>query len=360
MRSPSEVAHARLHNQRLCSAGFTKPEEVVGWLGAVQAQDYPGAKWALALRMRRATDAAIEQAVAAGRILRTHVMRPTWHFVTPADIRWMLALTAPRVRAATAFYDRRLEIDAAVIKRSNKAIGSALRGGRHLTRQELRSALQKAGIAADGVQRLAHLTMHAELDGVICSGALRGKQFTYALLEERVPGRHVLPREEALAELTRRYFTGHGPAQVRDFVWWSGLTMADARAGLEMARRHLAEDVLDGKTYWFSASMRTLGRPPRTAYLLPLYDEYLIAYRDRSAALDVALWKPIVGRDPFSSTIVLDGRVIGGWKRTLMNGKVTIALDLPGRLKRTDERLVADAARRFGAFLSRDAVLVRK
>lgn len=355
-----DVAHARLHNQRLSSAGFTRPEEVVSWLGAVQAQDYPGAKWALGLRMRRATDAAIEQAFAAGRILRTHVMRPTWHFVAPADIRWMLALTAPRVRAATAYYDRQLGLDAAVVKRSNKAIAAALRGGAPLTRQELRAALRKAGVAADSVQRLAHLTIHAELDGVICSGALRGKQFTYALLDERVPGKRVLPRDEALGELTRRYFTSHGPAQVRDFVWWSGLTTADARAGLEMARGDLSNEVIDGKTYWFAASLRAIAPPPRTAYLLPLYDEYLIAYKDRSAALDLVLWKPIAGRDPFSAPIVLDGRVVGGWKRKPMKDAVTIALDLPVPLEKTDARLVAEAARRFGAFLGLDVAVGRK
>jgi Winged helix DNA-binding domain len=346
------VAYARLHNQRLSSSPFTKPADVVSWLGAVQAQEYPGARWALALRMRRATDSGIERAFAAGEILRTHVLRPTWHFVAPADIRWMLALTAPRVRVATATYDRRLGIDAAVIQRSNKAIARALKGGRQLTRQELKAALQKAGVAADGTQRLAHLVMHAELDAVVCSGALRGKQFTYALLDERAPGGRILTRDEALAELTRRYFTSHGPAQLQDFVWWSGLTTRDARAGLDMAGRHLADDVIDGKRYWFSSSMRAVARPPRAAYLLPPYDEYLIAYKDRSASLDLGLWKPIAARDPFSSTIVVDGQVAGGWRAVARNGKVTATLDLPARLKKADERLIGDAVRRFAAFLN--------
>jgi hypothetical protein len=345
------VAYARLHNQRLSSAQFAKPAEVVAWLGAVQAQEYPGAKWALALRMRRTTDSSVERAFAAGEILRTHVLRPTWHFVAPADIRWMLALTAPRVRVATATYDRRLGIDAAVIKRSNKAIARALKGGRQLTRQELKAALQKAGVAADGTQRLAHLVMHAELDAVVCSGALRGKQFTYALLDERAPDGRVLPREEALAELTRRYFTSHGPAQLQDFVWWSGLTTSDARAGLEMAARQLADDVINGKRYFFSSSMRTVAPPARAAHLLPPYDEYLIAYRDRSAALDVDFWKPIADRDPFSSTIVVDGQVVGGWRAVARNGKVIATLNLPVRLKKADDRLIADAVRRFAAFL---------
>ena len=345
------IAHTRLRNQRLSSMGFTRPADVVSWLGAVQAQDYPGAKWALGLRMRRATDAIVERALAAGEIVRTHVMRPTWHFVAPADIRWLLGLTAPRVRAAMARYEPRLGIDAGLIARSHKVIEAALSGGVQLTRQELKTRLQQAGIAVNGVQQLAQLMMHAELDALICSGALRGKQFTYALLDERVPRTKPLARDAALAELTRRYFTSHGPATVQDFVWWSGLTTADARAGLEMARRNLAEDVIDGTTYWLSPSTRRVRRASRTAFLLPLYDEYLIAYRDRRAALDPTLWKPIAARDPFSAAIVLDGRVVGGWKRTVTKGSVAVAVDLAVRLSRADLRLVAGAARRFGAFL---------
>jgi hypothetical protein len=360
MRKPDEVRHIRLHNQGLSSGSFTKPEDTVSWLGAVQAQDYPGAKWGLALRMSGATDAAIERAFAAGRMLRTHVMRPTWHFVTPADIRWLLALTAPRVRAALSHYDRRLAIDATIIRRSNKTIAAALDGGAEATRQELKLALRRAAIAADSVQRLAHLVIHAELEGVICSGSLRGKQFTYALLDERVPRQRVLPRDEALAELTQRYFRSRGPAQVHDFAWWSGLTTADARAGLEMVQRHLASETIEGKTYWFSSTRRTAARPPRTAYLLPPYDEYLIAYKDRSAALDSALWTRIVRHDPFSSAIVIDGQVVGGWKQVRRKGKVTIALDVPVSLSSRDRSLVANAASRFGAFFGMDVALTWK
>jgi hypothetical protein len=354
------IAHARLANQRLAGGGFTRPGDVVRWLGAVQAQDYLGARWALALRMRRGTDAAIERAFAAGAILRTHVMRPTWHFVAPDDIRWMLSLTAPRVRAALGSYDRKLGLDAAVITRSHKAVAAALTGGTHLTRQELKTRLESAGIVTDGVQRLAHLVMHAELSGVICSGPIRGRQFTYALLDERVPETRSLSRDAALAELTRRYFRSHGPAGVQDFVWWSGLTTTDARAGLEMVQRELVEDIVDGKTFWRSADARAAGRPSRTAYLLPPYDEYLIAYRDRSAALDGALWKSVVAGDPFSAAIVLDGRVVGGWTRTMTKGKVAVGLSLPVPLTSADSRLVVDAARRFASFLGLDIAIARK
>ena len=345
-----ELTRLRLRNQRLSGAALTRPEDVVGWMGAVQAQEYADAKWALALRMRRATEAVIERAITEGRILRTHVLRPTWHFVAPADIRWMLALTGPCVSRRMAPYNRRLELDAATFERSQKAIARALDGGMHLTRQELKTVLKRAGIQADSVQRLAHIVMQAELDGVVCSGPRRNKLFTYALFDKRVPPSRARSRDDALAELTRRYFTSHGPAQIPDFVWWSGLTTADARHGLEMVRRDLAQDTISGKTYWFPSSMRATA-PLRAAYLLPLYDEFLIVYKDRSAALDLTLWKRIVKREPFSSAILLGGRVVGGWTRRVSGDSVSVALDLPVKLKRSDERLVVDAASRLAAFV---------
>ena len=223
-----DIAQQRLIKQRLAADHFEKPAEVVDWLVAVQAQDYAGAKWALGLRLHDAHDADLDRAFNAGSILRTHVMRPTWHFVTPIDIRWLLTLTAPRVHAANAHRYRELELDDATLKRSRKVLTKTLQGGQHLTREELGEALENAGIAEAKGQRLAYMVMAAELDGLICSGPRRGKQFTYALLEERVQPGATLTHDEALATFTRRYFTGHGPATVQDFAKWSGLTIADA------------------------------------------------------------------------------------------------------------------------------------
>src|SRR5688572_27305208 len=232
MSEPFDVVQARLRAQRLSGTGLEKPEDVVRWMGAVQAQEYAETRWALGLRMREATAAMVERAFASGAILRTHVLRPTWHFVTPADIRWMLALTGPRITASMSSYNRRLELDAAAFRKSERAIAGALRGGNLLTRQELKTVLHRAGVRVDGLQRLSHLLIQAEIDAVICSGPRRDKQFTYALLDERVPPVPVLPRDLALAELARRYFTSHGPAQLHDFVWWSGLRVAEARIGI--------------------------------------------------------------------------------------------------------------------------------
>ncbi len=229
----ADLTHWRLRNQHLSAPTLTDPAALVGWLGAVQAQDYGMALWAVGQRLIGATESAIQQAFDDGAILRTHVLRPTWHFVMPADIRWLLDLTAPRVRALLAYGDRQNGLDETVLAHAAAVIEAALRGGQHLTRSELGAVFAAAGIALGGTQRLAHLLMHAELDGLICSGVRRGKQPTYALLAQRAPDAKTLSREEALAELTRRYFSGHAPATLKDFAWWSGLTVADCKQGLE-------------------------------------------------------------------------------------------------------------------------------
>ena len=348
-----DIARRRLHNERLIGAPFAKPEDVVRWLGAVQAQDYAGAKWGIGQRVRNCLDADVDEAYARGTILRTHVMRPTWHFVMPADIRWMLELTAPRVNAAMASYNRKLELDDAIFNRSNAAFVKALAGGRQLTRKELAGVLEEAGITASG-QRLGHIVMRAELDAVMCSGALRGKQHTYALLEERAPKAKPLTREEALVELTRRYFTSHGPALVRDFAWWSGLTMADAKSGLELAESDLVSEVINEKTYWFAASAAPAKIKDPTIHLLPNYDEYLIAYRDHSASLTTP---PSMGSAALCDMIarhivVLNGRVIGGWRSTIKKNEVSIETKLLTPLTGVQAESLRTAAERYSRFLS--------
>ena len=247
---PEEIAWRRLAGQFLTVPGPAKPEDVVRRLGAVQAQDYAGAKWALALRTKTAlTDAAIERAVDAGAIVRTHVLRPTWHFVAASDLRWMLALTGPRVSRTLASYNRALEITPVVIRRSHAAIVKALGGGKHLTRAELAAVLARARVGALTGMRLGRLVAQAELDAVVCSGARRGKQSTYALLDERVPAAQAIERDAALAELARRYFPTRGPASAHDFAWWSGLTVGDARRAVEILGRTLARVEIDGRPH---------------------------------------------------------------------------------------------------------------
>jgi hypothetical protein len=348
-----DVARRRLANQHLTRPTIADPAEIVHVLAAVQAQDYAGAKWALAMRLRGATDASIEHAFADGAIVRTHVLRPTWHFVTPADIRWMLALTAPRVKAAMAYYDRKLELDDAVFRRSNAAIVRALRDGKQLTRADLGEILHRAGINVAGSQRLGHLLLRPELDGIVCSGARRGKQFTYALLEERVPTAAPLGRDEALLELTRRYFTTRGPATANDFAWWSGLTVADAKRGIDMAGSALEREVIDDRTYWSHLPARSPSKRSPRAYLLPNYDEYFIGFKDRGAiGQRLTSSELVTGGDALTAhVVVIDGQLVGGWRRTLTKTAVVVGLTLLTRLSDAERRAVDAAARAYGAFL---------
>ena len=352
----NDIAHARLANQHLTETTFTTAAEVVAWLVAVQSQDYAGARWALGLRLPPTTDAAIERAFDEGLILRTHVLRPTWHFVTPDDIRPLLMLTAPRVHQTNGSVYRQLGLDTATLSRSAEVIARALGGGRALTRDELKAALDGAGIAAGGADRagqwLAYIVMYAELEGLIVSGPRRGKQFTYMLLDERAPGGRTLARDEALVEMARRFFTGHGPATAADFANWSGLTLTEARQGLEAVAGELNSETVDGQTYWFADAPRPPRAPSPTAHLLSIYDEYTIGYKDRRAIVSAEDGARLATMgNALQNVIVMDGRVVGTWRRTLGKGVVSIALNPFGKLTEAERAAVGAAAERLGAFL---------
>ena len=346
----------RLANHHLTTPHLSDPSQLVTHLGAVQSQDYGAAKWALGQRLLNATDASLDRAFDDGAILRTHVLRPTWHFVTPADIRWLLRLTAPRIKASAAGYERRLGIDEALVRRSNAAIARALRGAKHLTRGELDAALRRAGIAAKDGPTLGHIMMRAELDGLICSGPRHGKQFTYALLEERVPPPPAAAphdRDSALAALTTRYFTSHGPATRQDCAWWSGLALADVNRGLSLVGHRLAQESMDGLTYWFAPPTSRAPSTHATVHLLPNYDEYTVAYHHRDLYFDPSL-KTGNPRDdvPFGNAIVVDGQVAGTWSRTIAQDTVALHPRWHHPPTKSHQRALASAAHRYAAFLA--------
>jgi len=345
--TPAEIARLRLLNQQINGTRFTQPAELVAWLGAVQSQDYAGAKWALGLRLPGSVDAKIEQAFASGAILRTHVMRPTWHFVAPADIRWLLALTAPRVHAISDYYYRKLELDDALLRRSDETLVEALRGGHERTRDELRAALEPSNVILGDPLRLGYLLIHAELEGIICSGARHGKQFTYALLEERVPPAKTLERDEALAELARRYFTSHGPATARDFAWWSGLSAADARRGLTMVGSDLQRAEVEGQPYWMAPSTLPAREAIEAAHLLPNFDEYAVGYQGYDALFQGLGAEKLIFRHP----LIIEGQMAGGWKRSLTRNAASIELKTLAPLTQPQRRALARAAERYSAFL---------
>ena len=348
----SDIRNLRLQNQHLINPSFKDAASVVGWLGAVQSQDFPAAKWAVGLRIKNAFDAEIEDAFNQGKILRTHVMRPTWHFVLPQDIRWMLELTSPRVKKILASYDRRLELTEKLLSRCKKVFTKVLQGGKNLTRSELADELDKNKIMAR-TQRLAHILAHAELDAILCSGPRRGKQFTYALLEERVqiPQRK-LSRDESLATLAQKYFTSHGPAQAKDFSWWSGLATKDSNEALAMIKSKFVQESVNGKTYWMANNTNL--RPLSTnAFLLSIYDEYTIAYRDRSdLSKEGYVEKLIRMGNALTAVIIVDGQIAGTWKRSINKGKPEIKTNLFRKLNKTEQQALQKAEASYCRFFN--------
>lgn len=353
----NELLTRRLRNQLLVESSRRKPGQVVAWLCAMQAQDFSAAKWAVASRAPGCQDGDVEQAFNDGVILRTHVLRPTWHFVTPQDIRWLLALSAPRIHAANDYYYRQSDLDAKTFARSCAMIHRVLEGGRTLTRAELAVHLKRAKIPADGL-KLAYLMMHAELEGVICSGPRRAKQFTYALLDERVPHANTLDRDEALAELAKRYFSSHGPATARDFACWSGLTIKDAQRAAASASS-IEYSSIGGIAHWTGKHSDASPLKGGCGLLLPNYDEYLVAYKDRAPFIDASGAANIVARSngAFANHLAIDGRLAGSWSRTIQATTVLVEVAPYKKLTPAQTRAVTNACDCYGEFLGRKATL---
>ena len=305
----------RLFNHQLSGSVFQAPREIVSWMGAIQSQDYNMAKLAIGVRLPESTAAAIEEAFNRGEILRTHILRPTWHFVAPENIRWMLMLTSARIKASSKSRDIELGITEELYSRANKIIERVLEERKQMTRKELTEEIGKAGLIAD-TPHMIHFMMRAEADGLVCSGAMRGKEHTYALLEERVPKAASLHMSEALAKLTGIYFRSHGPATLHDFVWWSGLSVTEAREGLESIKGELAKEEADGQTYWFFDGSGFKESGESTVHLLPAFDEYIVSYRDRSTIITEEYSKVISSNGVFRPIVLLNGKVVGIWKKS--------------------------------------------
>ena len=322
-----DITTRRLHAQGLLAPRFKTPAETVAWFGAMQGQDYNAAKWAIGLRTKGgATDATIEAAIADGSIVRSWPLRCTLHFVAAQDLRWILALSAPRVLARAAPRFRELKLTDAIFARAHDALALAL-AGVHRTRSEVARLFEDAGIDP-GEQRLSHILQHAQIHGLICYAPNRGKQQAFALIDEWVTAAPILSREDAVIELARRYFQSHGPATEHDFAWWSGLTIADARRGMS--------EVAD------TVTPRARKFVP-TCHLLPAYDEYVVAYRDRSA-ISQRLAGAINERGGMLSPVIeIDGQIVGTWRRVVKGKRVQVELTFKARVTKA-ERERADAA----------------
>ncbi|MEO6453763.1 MAG: winged helix DNA-binding domain-containing protein [Ginsengibacter sp.] len=347
-----DIARYRLINQQIVQSKLESAIEAVAWFGAIQAQEYAHTKWSLGIRLPHLKDDDIENDFTDGKILRTHLLRPTWHFVTPEDIRWMLSLTAPRVNAANAYMYKKLELNSEVFTRCNKILINKLQGNRQLTRNELNEEFKKKKIMAEGI-RLSYIMMYAELAGIICSGARHGNQFTYALLNERVPATNSLNKDEGLSRLAKKYFTSRGPATIKDFSTWSGLSLTDCKKGLEMIKSNLACEVIEGDEYYFPPNISLNKNSLQQVYLLPVYDEFVMGYKDRSAILEFTKSlksKPLFNYD---NMIISDGQIIGTWKRTINNKCIDIKLEFFKPLNKTQSKALDNAVHRFEKFTNK-------
>ncbi len=349
----SEIAFLRLSSQQLVTTSFTTIKDIVSWMGAIQAQDYPMAKWAIGTRLPGLTDQDVENAITNAEIIRTHLLRPTWHFAPAEDIYWLLDLTAPQIKASQSSRDRQLELTEEVFSKSNATIENALIGGKQLTREELSATLRQAGIPTDQ-NRASHLFARAEIEKIICNGPSRGSKTTYALLSERVPNTKTLPKDEALALLARRYFTSRCPATLQDFTWWSGLPARDASLALELVKSDFERMPVGRQTYWLRRDLPI----PRTshggAYLLPTYDEYIISYSDRSASIPAHLehhMKEISDRGVFRPILVIDGQVAGIWKRSIHGDTLRLEIQPFDHLDPALSDPIAEAGARYGHFM---------
>jgi hypothetical protein len=348
----ADIAQRRLLNQRIAGERCERPEAVVRWMGAMQAQDYQQALWAIGLRTASATPTDIEQAIADGAIVRTWPMRGTLHFVPAENVKWMLELLAPRRLAADRSRLKQLELDERILGQCGQVFRDALQGGRRLSRADMMSLLKDAQINPAG-QRGYHILWHLAQTGLICLGPMQGKEQTFVLLDEWAPHARQLTREAALAQLAGGYFASHGPATLDDFAGWAGLTLADARAGHEAAKSGLVSEKRGTKEYWLAQDMAAGPADDVSGiYLLPGFDEYLIGYKDRSDVLAAEHAGKTVpgGNGIFLPIVVVGGHVVGTWKRTLKRRSVAVTLNPFVHLGVAREN-IADAARRFSDFL---------
>lgn len=352
-----EVVHRRLVNQMLAK-GAASPIGLAGWMGAIQAQDFQMVKWAFGIRIPGSTSETIDKAINDGEIVRTHVLRPTWHFVSAANLLWMLELSSPRIRPGLKYRQDFLGLTPEILQKSNSIIPNTLRGGKHLTRDEMIANLKADGITTDN-NSFSHIFLWAELNGIVCSGRMAGNKPTYTLISEWVPSSEMLSREESLGKLAVIYFTSHGPATVKDFAWWSGLTAGDIRTGLKSAENELESVVVDSTTYWQARKSLQSVEKTNRAFLLPAFDEFLISYTDRSAVMTgVNHRKAVSDNGVFRPVIVINGQVTGLWKSISKKNKIILESSFFKRATKQIKAAVEEAAFEYGAFLGKKTEVI--
>jgi hypothetical protein len=356
----NDIANTRLISQQIAGTKFKTAKEIVSWMGAMQAQDFNMAKWAIGLRLKKATEQDIDTAIDSGEIIRTHVLRPTWHFVSADDIYWMIELTASRIKSSMKGRSKQLELTDKVLKKSFSIIEKVLMDGNHLTRKELVTELNRAKIVTNE-NRSSHILFHAELEGILCSGRMKGKQSTYALLNERIEKPKPKKKEESLYKLASRYFESRCPATLQDFVWWSGLSVRDAKYAIELIKDDFISEKIDSKEYWFPRSSSFHRKFRESIFLLPAFDEFLISYKDRSASIVFEHQKKAFSNNGiFWPTIVINGRTAGVWKREIKKNSLIIETNFFESKNKVSESDLLIPVGKLGYFLNQKIKMLPK
>ena len=350
MFSISDIPRLRLVAQQLAGTAITTTTDIVSYFGAMQAQDHAMCKWAVGARIP-VTEPQVQAALDNADLIRTHVLRPTWHLIAPADARWMLALTAPHIRRQYMSMIRKQGIDEDFLKHSDRKIERLLRDHNYLTREEIMAHIALPGTMPNDIRPSA-VMMNAELMGIVCNGPMRGKQHTYALLEERIAPAKALTRQESLATLAERYFTSHGPATLQDLIWWSGLGVTDARQALEFVKDKFLSFVAGGVVYYMHENTARHVPAGDTIHFLPAFDEFLISYTDRTASIPLAQQASAFTRNGiFKPIITVNGIVVGIWKRTGKKNTMHIEPEFFGRVGKARQHTILAHAEHYGTFM---------
>ena len=347
------IPHIRLANQQLVGTQFKTPKEIVSWMGAMQAQDFNMAKWAIGTRLPHSTNRQIEAALAEGEIIRTHILRPTWHFVAKEDFHQIMMLTAPRIKTALVGYEKNVGLNKATIPKQLALVLDILGRGNQLTRQEIGEELENMGVKLSDSRMLAHIMFHAEIDRLVCSGAVKNKKQTYRLVEEVIKPPKKFDKGKALENLARRFFTSHAPATLQDFTWWSGLAITEARKALEMIRHDFICEEIDGWSYWLTNNFKGLNIAENTVHLLPAFDEYVVSYKDRAAIFMYGNYSKVISTNGiFKPTVMINGQVVGMWKRVVKGKKATIEIELFKKLNKAAKSALALEVEKYERYMA--------
>lgn len=349
----NDIRRIRLYNQLLAGNEMQTPQEVVRYMGAMQAQAFDMAKWAIGIRLKDGTNTGVEEAINTFKIVRTHILRPTWHFVSAEDIYWMIELTGPRLRPIYEGYGKSGGVDTDYVFRNFPLVEKLLDTNLCLTRQEIVSHLADQGVETSS-SHVNQIMAYGEYEGLICSGPVKNNKHTYCLMRKHVPKVLSLHKEEALERLARRFFTSHAPATLQDFVWWSGLTMTDARKGVEFIKDHFISEEINGRTFLMPADIRVPDKAEASALLLPPFDEYVVSYKDRSEIIEDRHYAKVMTKNGlFSPTVMYNGEIIGSWRKINKNKKTDVELSFFTKPSKKTESLYMSAIHQVKEFYDR-------